>query len=140
MKMLRIGIAALLTLSVSGVPAFAGELRDSVASAATTAAKADPQETPMKPARTPNKTMFWGGTAMFAGGMTYGLFEFIHNENGSYSEFGEATATNKKAGAAGLTVAFAGGALMLLGVHGKSLPSLTFGGGKSVGLSKKVSW
>lgn len=140
MKMLRIGIAAVLTLSVSGAPVLAGELRDSVASAATAAAKTDPQETPMRATRATNKTMFWGGTAMFAGGMTYGLFEFINNENGSYSEFGEATATNKKAGAAGLTVAFAGGALMLLGVHGKSLPSLTFGGGKTVGLSKKVSW
>jgi len=140
MKMLRITIAALLTLSVSGAPAVAGELRDSVASAASAVARTDPQETPMKSTRTANTTMFWGGTAMFAGGMTYGLFEFINNENGSYSEFGEATATNKKAGAAGLAVAFAGGALMLLGVHGKSLPSLTFAGGKTVGLSKKVSW
>ena len=140
MKILRIGIATLLTLAVSGVPSFAGDLSDSVSAAAAAAAKTDPQETPMRSARTANKTMFWSGTAMFAGGMTYGLFEFINNENGSYSEFGEATATNKKAGAAGLTVAFAGGALMLLGVHGKSLPSLTFGGGKTVGLSKKVSW
>jgi hypothetical protein len=138
MKMLRIGIAALLTLSIGGAPVLAGELRDSVASAATAAARADPQETPMR-SRTTNKAMLWGGTAMFAGGMTYGLFEFINNENGSYSEFGEATATNKKAGTAGLTVAFAGGAVMLLGAHGKSLPSLTFGG-KTVGLSKKVSW
>ena len=78
---------------------------------------------------------------MFAGGMAYGLFQFINNENGSYSEFGEATATNKTAGTVGISVAFAGGALMLLGVHGhhKSLPSLTFGA-KTVGVSKKVSW
>ena len=138
MKMLRIGIATLLTLSVSGAPAVAGELRDSVASAATAAARTDPQETPMKSTRTANKTMFWGGTAMFAGGMTYGLFEFINNENGSYSEFGEATATNKAAGTVGMSVAFAGGALMLLGHH-KSLPSLTFGA-KAVGVSKKVTW
>ena len=40
----------------------------------------------------------WSGTAMFAGGMSYGLYEFINNENGSYSEFGEAAATNKKGG------------------------------------------
>ncbi|MEQ1911102.1 MAG: hypothetical protein ABMA15_19940 [Vicinamibacterales bacterium] len=138
MKMFRIGIAALLTLTVSGAPAFAGELRDSVAAAATAAAKTDSQETPMKSGGA-NKAMVLGGSVLFAGGMAYGLFEFINNKNGSYSEFGEAAATNKKAGAAGLSIAFAGGAMMLLGKHGKSLPSLTFGA-KTVGLAKKVSW
>jgi hypothetical protein len=138
MKMFRIGIAALLTLTVSGAPAFAGELRDSVAAAATAAAKTDSQETPMKSGGT-NKAMVLGGSVLFAGGMAYGLFEFINNKNGSYSEFGEAAATNKKAGAAGLSIAFAGGAMMLLGKHGKSLPSLTFGA-ETVGLAKKVSW
>jgi hypothetical protein len=137
--MIRIALSAVLALSISGAPAIAGELRDSVAAAATAAA-ADPQETPMRSTRGgPGKAMFWGGTALFAGGMTYGLFQFINNKNGTYSEFGEAAATNKKAGAAGLGVAFAGGALMLLGVHGKSMPSLTFGA-KGVGLAKKLSW
>lgn len=139
MKLTRIAPIALLALSLSGAPALAGELRDSVAAAATAAA-ADPQETPMRKAPTARgKAMFWGGTALFAGGMTYGLFQFINNKNGAYSEFGEATATNKKAGAAGLSVAFAGGALMLLAVHGRSLPSLTFGTG-AVGLSKQLTW
>ena len=138
MKMLRIGMAALLTVSLSGAPAFAGELADSVAAAATAAAKDDPQETPMKTTAPGKNVMFWGGTAMFAGGMAYGLFQFINNENGSYSEFGEATATNKAAGTVGMSVAFAGGALMLLGHH-KSLPSLTFGA-KAVRVSKKVTW
>jgi len=140
MKMLRLGVVSLLALSMGGVPAFAGDLRDSVAAAATSAAADDAaQETPMKPAGTGRKTLVWGGTAMFVGGMTYGLFEFINNKNGSYSEFGEATATNKKAGAAGLSIAFAGGALMLLGKHAASMPSVTVGA-KGVGLSKKVSW
>ena len=139
MKITRIALTAVLALALSGAPALAGELRDSVAAAATAAA-ADPQETPMR--RTPTgsgKAMFWGGTALFASGMTYGLFEFINNKNGSYSEFGEATATNKKAGAAGLSVAFAGGVLMLLGAHAKSLPALSVGA-NGVGIAKKLSW
>src|SRR6476469_8547273 len=117
MKMLRISMAALLTLSLSGVPAFAGEIGDSVAAAAAAAAKDDPQETPMRTTAPGKNMMFWGGTAMFAGGMAYGLFQFINNENGSYSEFGEATATNKAGGTVGLSIAFVGGALMLLGHH-----------------------
>lgn len=138
MKMSRIAVASLLTIAMSGAPAFAGELRDSVAAAASAAAKTDAQETPMKSAGSSRKAMTWGGTALFAGGMTYGLFEFINNKNGGYSEFGEAGATNKKAGATGLSIAFAGGALMLLGRH-HSMPSLTFGA-KSVGLAKRMSW
>jgi hypothetical protein len=138
MKVVRIGIAALLTLSVSGVPAFAGELRESAAKAVTAAAKADAQETPMT--RTgASKPMVLAGGALFAGGMAYGLFEFINNGNGGYSEFGEASATNAKKGALGLSLAFAGGTMMLLGRHGKSMPSLTFGA-KGVGVAKKVTW
>ncbi|HUR33430.1 MAG TPA: hypothetical protein VM032_06515 [Vicinamibacterales bacterium] len=137
MKMLRFGTTALLLLTISGAPAAAGELRDSVSAAAAAATEA--QETPMKTTGGSTKAMLWGGTALFAGGMAYGLFEFINNKNGSYSEFGEAAATNKKAGAAGLSVAFAGGALMLIGRHAASMPSVTFGRA-AVGVSKKVSW
>ena len=139
MKAVRIGIVALLTLSVSGVPAFAGELRESAAKAVTAAAKeAGAQETPMT--RTgASKPMVLAGGALFAGGMAYGLFEFINNGNGGYSEFGEASATNAKKGALGLSLAFAGGTMMLLGRHGKSMPSLTFGA-RGVGVAKQVTW
>jgi hypothetical protein len=137
MKMLRIGVAALLALSVSGAPAFAGELRDSVAAAATAAAT-EPQPAPVKMGGS-SRTLMVGGAALFVSGMTYGLYQFINNSNGSYSEFGEAAATNKSAGAVGLSVAFAGGVMMLVGHHAKQMPSLTFGA-KQVGLAKKVSW
>jgi len=139
MKVVRIVIAALLTVSVSGVPAFAGELRESAAKAVTAAAKdADAQETPMIRTGASAPMVVVGG-ALFAGGMAYGLFEFINNGNGGYSEFGEASATNAKKGALGLSLAFAGGTMMLLGRHGTSMPSLTFGA-KGVGVAKKVTW
>ncbi|MGE3957028.1 MAG: hypothetical protein AB7H96_09955 [Vicinamibacterales bacterium] len=140
MKIVRIALASLLTIGLSGIPAFAGELRDSVAKAAETeAAKSEAQETAMKGGGS-GKALVWGGSALFVGGMTYGLFKFINNENGSYSEFGEYGATSARGGALGLGMAFAGGALMLLGKHtGGSMPSLSFGK-KAVGLTKKVSW
>ncbi len=139
MKSLQIGTIALLVLGLGGAPAFAGDLRKSVAAAAAAAVKTDAQETPLKPVASKGKALMWSGTALFAGGMTYGLFEFINNKNGSYSEFGEATATNKKSGAAGLTLAFAGGAMMLLGKHASSAPSVMVGA-KGVGVAKRVTW
>lgn len=139
MKVLRIGTIALLVAGLNGAPAFAGDLRKSVATAAAAAARDDAQETPLKPAPTSRKALMWSGTALFAGGMTYGLFEFINNKNGSYSEFGEATATNKKGGATGLGLAFAGGAMMLLGKQMSAAPSVSFGA-KRIDVTKRVTW
>ena len=85
------------------------------------------------------KPMVLAGGALFAGGMAYGLFEFINNGNGGYSEFGEASATNARKGALGLGLAFAGGTMMLLGRHGTSMPSLTVGA-SGVGVAKKLTW
>ena len=96
MKMIRIGIAALMTLIAEwSARRFAGDLRDSVAAAATAAATADPQAADRDGAR--QEALMWSGTAMFVGGMSFGLYAFINNKNGRYSEFGEAAATNKKA-------------------------------------------
>ena len=137
MKHIRIALALPLTLALSGVPAFAGELQDSITAAAASAAAA-PQETPMlkAPGRKP---VMWAGSAMFVGGMTYGLYQFINNENGTNSEFGEATATNIKGGAVGLGVAFAGGLMMYMGRAGRHMPSVTMSKA-GVGVSKKVTW
>lgn len=136
MKMFRLAMVGLLTASLSGAPAFAGELQDSIARAAANAATA--QETPMVKTGG-NKTAVFAGSALFVGGMTFGLYNFINNANGSNSEFGEATATNPKLGFVGLGTAFAGGMLMLAGSRAKSLPSLTFGK-QSVSLAKRISW
>lgn len=137
MKSIRIALALSLTLVLGGAPAFAGELRDSIAAAATAAAAA-PQETPMvRP--TGHKPVMWAGSAMFVGGMTYGLYQFINNENGSNSEFGEAEATNIKGGVTGLSVAFAGGLMMYMGRAARHMPSVTMSKA-GVGVSKRVTW
>jgi hypothetical protein len=78
---------------------------------------------------------------MFFGGMTIGLMAFMNNTNGEFAEFGEANAVNKELGAAGLCIAFAGGALVFLGHSraSKNLPSISAGPGQ-MKVSKKISW
>ncbi|HEX7795170.1 MAG TPA: hypothetical protein VF456_12500 [Vicinamibacterales bacterium] len=135
MRNIRIALVAALTLCIAG-NALAGDLNDSADKAA---ANGDQAETT---GRTNGKARVEtvGGLALFGAGMTTGLYAFINNKNGKFSEFGEAAATNKKLGAAGISLAFAGGMMMFLGTHAsKHLPSLTFGKG-SVGMTKQITW
>jgi hypothetical protein len=76
--------------------------------------------------------------------MAVGLTAFINNENGEFSEFGEANAVNKQLGTVGLATAFAGGALMFMGSRRTArsagrAPSVTVGAGQ-VNVSKQISW
>jgi len=136
MRSFRIGVIAWLVLGIA-TQAFAGDLLQSAARAAQ---EQQPQEE-RPPARGASKPLVWTGAALFVGGMAIGLFSFINNKNGSYSEFGEADAVNKPLGAAGLGMAFAGGTLMFLGSHraAKRAPSIAIGAG-GVRVSKQLSW
>jgi hypothetical protein len=133
MRALRTAVAALLMFALA-TPAFAGDLQQSI----DKAAQQPQQRTPSQ--STYSKPLVWTGAALFVGGMTYGLYSFINNQNGSFSEFGEANAVNKKGGAIGLATAFGGGVLMFLGSHKSSKsPSVTVGAG-GLKVSKKISW
>jgi hypothetical protein len=137
MKPIRTGVVALLVAGLA-TPALAGDLASSVAKAAERAGNNGQQED--RTPRESSKALVWTGGALFAGGMAVGLFAFIKNQNGSYAEFGEADATNKKVGAAGLAAAFAGGTLVFLGSHrAKRAPSVTVGVGH-VSVAKRLSW
>jgi hypothetical protein len=134
MKSIRMIIALLLVLGLSA-PAAAGDLHASMAKAAQQPAPPTPAErSPM------SKAYFWPGTALFVGGMAVALNGFLNNRNGDFPEFGEATSTNVKMGAAGLTAAFAGGTLLFLGKRkaGRA-PSITFGPGRAA-VSQRISW
>ena len=134
MRLIRIALVVTLALSVAGT-ALAGDLKDS----AEKAASAD-QSDVTRHATGGARVETIGGLAMFVTGMTAGLYAFINNKNGKFSEFGEAAATNKKLGAAGISLAFGGGMMMFLGSHAaKQLPTVTVGKG-AVGVSKQVSW
>jgi hypothetical protein len=135
MRIIRITLVAALALCVAAT-AIADDLKDSADKAA---ASGDQTETA---GRTNGKARVEtiGGLAVFAAGMTTGLYAFINNQNGKFSEFGEAASTNKKLGAAGISLAFAGGMMMFLGTHAsKQLPTLTLGKG-TVGVAKQITW
>ena len=142
-KMMRTAVAWLLVVSV-GTPAVAGEvaerargeasvgLRESIARVTEQAAQSENQRIP--------RGYLWAGTALFVGGMTAGLYGFLNNKNGTFPEFGEAEATDKHLGAAGLAAAFAGGTILFLGSRRASrAPSLKFGHGR-IEVSTRLNW
>jgi hypothetical protein len=134
MRALRAGIVALIVIGLA-TSAFAGDLQQSIEKAAQ-----QPQPQPQTAAsKGTSKALVWVGSALFVGGMAFGLYSFINNTNGGFSEFGEANAVNKKAGAAGLATAFGGGVLIFLGSHQSKSPSVTVGVG-GVRVSKQISW
>jgi hypothetical protein len=110
MRIIRIAIVATLALCVAGT-AVAGDLKDS----AEKAASADQTDGPRHTGGARVETI--GGLAIFA-----------------------TAATNKKLGAAGISLAFGGGLMMFLGTHAsRQLPTVTVGKG-TVGVSKHVTW
>lgn len=86
------------------------------------------------------KGYLYAGSGLFVAGLTVALMGFLNNRNGEFPEFGEATSTNVKMGAAGLATAFAGGAILFLGKrHANPSASVTFGP-RAVTVSRRVSW
>jgi hypothetical protein len=131
MRTLRTVVAWLVISGVS-TSAFAGDLAASVARAARQEAQSSDKPMP--------KGYLWGGTALFVGGMTVGIYAFLHNRNGQYPGLNEATATNKPLGAAGLATAFVGGTILFLGERkSKQAASVTIGPGR-MAVSKQVTW
>lgn len=131
MRVLRTGVASLLIAALS-TPAFAGDLRESIARAAD-------EQTPSAGGSMP-KGYLWAGTALFVGGMAAGLYGFLNNKNGEFPEFGEANSTNRTLGTAGLVTAFVGGTVLFLGSRrANRAPAVTFGPG-GVTVAKTVTW
>ena len=136
MRSIRTGLIACLVFGVA-TPAFAGDLQKSIAKAA----QEQPRQEERPPARSVSKPLVYTGAALFTVGMAVGLYSFINNQNGGYAEFGEANAVKKGLGAAGLSVAFAGGTIMFLGSHraAKRAPAVSVGPG-GLTIAKQVSW
>jgi hypothetical protein len=140
MRTFRTVTVALMSICLAA-SASAGDLQQSIAKAVQQTRQ--PEEEKSLP-KNYSKPLLWGGTALFVTGMTVGLFAFINNENGEFSEFGEANAVNKELGTIGLATAFVGGTMMFLGTHRRGAPanrapSVTVGAGR-VGVKKQISW
>ena len=131
MRTARIVVAWLVIAGMS-TPAFAGDLRSSVEKAAREQAQSSDKPMP--------KAYLWAGSALFVGGMTVGIYGFLHNRNGDIPRFDEGTATNKPLGAAGLGLAFVGGTILFLGERQtRRSPTLTVGPGR-ISVTKQVTW
>ena len=86
------------------------------------------------------RALTWTGAGLFVAGMGVGIYGFLNNSNGQFPEFGEAAATNTRVGVAGLTAAFAGGALMFLGHRiSRHAPDVQVSANR-LSVSKSVSW
>lgn len=131
-KTAKLLLVACLATAVA-TPAYADGLRAAADKAA--------QQADTMTAAPRSSTLKWAGLGLFVGGMSVGLYAFIHNKNGSYAEFGEADAVNKKLGAASLAAAFAGGALLFVGTRKapRTMPDIKVGP-SAVTVSKQVSW
>jgi hypothetical protein len=125
---------SLLALSLA-TAATAGDLQASIARAAEHAAA---QPAGVASGKIPSGYL-WSGMALLAGGLAVTYYGFLHNPNGEFPSFGEASARNKKLGGAGLAVAFAGGTLLALGERSRRSPSVTIGVSR-VTVSKRVIW
>ena len=87
------------------------------------------------------RALVYSGAALFAGGMGTALYGFIRAGNGEFAQFGEATARNKKLGAAGIAAAFAGGTMMFLGSRaGRFAPSAVAISSEGLAVEKHITW
>jgi hypothetical protein len=130
-----------VTVLITGLsrPVLAGDLMTSIAKAAEQAAQSQPP--PPVATRPIPKKFLWPGVAMFVGGLTLGLYKFMHNENGDFPGTNEYSATDKVVGGVAMGTAFAGGWLLYRGSRAPSSPSTTAAvapGGVKV--SGRVSW
>jgi len=139
MKILRTVIAFSLVISMSS-SAFAADLHEAIAKAAS-AEQAPAQQAPPRTDAPMPKAYLWLGSGLFVGGLATGLYGFLNNSNGSFPEFGEATSTNVAMGATGLAVAFAGGAVLFLGKKkgNRSTTSIALGP-RQLTVSKRLTW
>jgi hypothetical protein len=142
--MLKIATTIVLVLALAS-PSFAGGLGDDIANAADQAAQAQTAAASHGPM---SRVALWSGITLFSVGMGVGLYGFLHNTNTGYPGYkgtdlvlNEAKAQNVPLGAAGLTVAGAGGAILFLGQRAarRSAPSITINA-HGMTLAKSFSW
>lgn len=139
MRIFRVVIVSSLIAAMS-TPARAGDLQAAVANAAAAASRVSEATQEQSQNRPIPKGYLYLGTGLFVGGLTAALIGFLNNSNGDFPEFGEATSTNVKLGAAGLATAFAGGAVLFLGKRtANPSTSVNFGSGRLT-VSRRLSW
>jgi Na+/H+ antiporter NhaD/arsenite permease-like protein len=134
MNVARVLVASIVILGLS-TSAFAGDLAESIA-------KAVQEQTPREQARPPKipKSYLIPGATLFVVGMGMVVYGFLHTSGGEFVSGSVSTESKTEIGGAGLAVAGAGGAILLLGAHqAKHAPSVLIGP-NHFSVSKRVSW
>ena len=130
MRPVRTAIAWLLVLGLTS-PAFAGDLKDSVAKAAEEQAQ---QQQPKIP-----KAYLWTGSALVVTGMVMTVYGFLHTSGGEFVSGQVSKESKTELGGAGLAIVGVGGAILFFGSRAKSAPSITMAPGRMT-VSKHISW
>jgi len=132
---MRLARTLVVSVTIFGLstPAFAGDLRDSIARAATQQAS---QPTPPRM----QKSYLVPGASLVVAGMSMTLYGFLHTSGGEFVS-GEVSKESKTGlGAAGLAVAGAGGAILFLGSErARHAPSITVAPDR-VTVTKRLAW
>ena len=132
---MRLARTLVVSVTIFGLttPAFAGDLRDSIARAATEQAQS-PAPRPMQ------KSYLVPGAAMVVAGMAMATYGFLHTSGGEFTS-GEVSKESKTGlGAAGLAVAGAGGAILFFGSErARHAPSITVAADR-VTVTKRLAW
>jgi len=131
MKLFRIAVAWLLVFGLS-TAGFAGDLRESIAKAAS-------QQTEQSSTRIPAPCL-WTGGALFVAGMTMALYGFLHTNGGEFVSGQVSKESRTTLGGLGLAAAGAGGAILFYGAHrAKAAPSIAVGPG-TIAVAKQIGW
>lgn len=131
---MRLARTLVVSVTIFGLttPAFAGDLRESIARAAQ-----QPVQTTARPMQ---KSYLVPGAAMVVAGMAMATYGFLHTSGGEFVS-GEVSKESKTGlGAAGLAVAGAGGAILFLGSErARHAPSITVAPDR-VTVTKRLAW
>jgi hypothetical protein len=131
---MRLARTLVVSVTIFGLstPAFAGDLRDSIARAATQPAQTTAPKI--------QKSYLVPGAGLFVAGMSMAVYGFLHTNGGEFVS-GEVSKESKTGlGAAGLAIAGAGGAILFVGAErARHAPSITVAPDR-VTVTKRLAW
>ena len=134
MKLVRVFVAFLAMAGIAS-SSVAGDLQQSIARAV-----AQEQARPPASGIHIDKEYLIPGASLFVIGMGMAVYGFLHTSGGEFVSGQVSKESKTGVGGAGLAIAGAGGAILLLGAHHSShAPSVTFGP-HGVAVGQHLSW
>ena len=133
MRLVRVFAASLAIVGMSS-SGFAGDLFESAVKAAN-----EQEQVSTGPTHIPREFLI-PGAALFVTGLSMAVYGFLHTSGGDFVSGQVSKESNTALGGAGLALAGAGGAILLLGAHhSKAAPSVSVGR-RGVTVAKRLTW